>query len=260
MLDDSDWTIPDLIKYLASIQSTLHPTILMGLRHLPAFHEEATAEPTLGIPKKVKKYRACDLYEPLEIFRQLGLPVIDWQGKHGKYRWRAGSDEGISNILQRFIILTLLPLAKFLFALGLIRCPPTKVILGIAAKGEPQGPVALNFFLENALLKYTDYTPKAYSNLAFVPAIHQGEKKLAKPLEVSSSPDWQMLGFPILDPATGNEAAYKLKVKEHPPTSQLVNLLRATPPTTNEQASDWFGLLSRRTPGLPSVCSSECFH
>lgn len=258
MLDDSDWTIPDLIKYLASIQSTLHPTILMGLRHLPAFHEEATTETSFGIPKKVKKYRACDLYEPLDIFRQLGLPVIDWQGKHGKHRWRAGSDEGISSILQRFSILTLLSLAKFLFTLGLIRCPPTKVILGIAAKGEPQGPIALNFFLENALLKYTDYNPKTYANLAFVPAILQGEKRLAKPLEVSAGPDWQMLGFPVLDPALGGEAAYKLKVKEHPPTSQLVNLLKTSPPTTNAQASDWFGLLSRRTPGLCDVYFSEC--
>jgi len=95
MIDDSDWTVPDLIKYLASIQSTLHPTILMGLRHLPAVHEEATAEQSHITLKKVKKFRACDLYEPLSIYRELGLPVIDWQGKHGKYRWRAGSDEGI---------------------------------------------------------------------------------------------------------------------------------------------------------------------
>lgn len=163
-------------------------------------------------------------------------------------------------MFHNFSILTSPSLAKFLFALGLIRCPPTKVILGIAANGEPQGPIALNFFLENAVLNYADYTPKAYANLAFVPAVHQGEKKLAKPLEVFSSPDWQLLGFPILDPALGGEAAYKLKVKEHPQTSQLVNLLKASPPITYAQASDWFGLLSRRTPGLCSVYFSECMH
>jgi hypothetical protein len=32
-----------------------------------------------------------DLYEPVDIFRELGLPVIDWGADN---RWRPMSDEG----------------------------------------------------------------------------------------------------------------------------------------------------------------------
>ena len=141
-------------------------------------------------------------------------------------------------------------LAKFLFNLGLRRFPPAEVVLGIAAKGEPQRTVALNYFLDNYIQKYTDYTPDAHANIAFVPAIHKGEKKLAKPLEVFSNPDWQSLGFPILDPALRQDAANKLKIQEHPPTNQLVRFLETSPPSSEAQAGEWFGVLSRRISGL----------
>jgi hypothetical protein len=151
----------------------------------------------------------------------------------------------------------LLP-AKFLFNLGLRRHPPTEVILGIAAKSEPQRTVALNYFLDNFVQKYSDYTPDAHANIAFVPAIHRGEQKLAKPLEVFSNPDWQSLGFPVLDRTLRPDAANKLKIKEHPPTNQLVRLLEASPPTTEAQAREWFGILSRGISGLCRARPDDC--
>src|SRR6266478_6882049 len=71
--------------------------------------------------------------------------------------------------------------AEFLFNLGLRRYPPTEVILGIAAGDEPQRTVALDYFLDNYRRNYADYTATAHANISFVPAIHGGEKKLAKP-------------------------------------------------------------------------------
>jgi hypothetical protein len=106
--------------------------------------------------------------------------------------------------------------------------------------------------------KYADYTADAHANIAFVPAIHRGEKKLAKPLEVFSNPDWQTLGFPVLDPTLRQDAANRLKIKEHPPTDQLVRTLEASPPTTEAQAREWFGVLSRRISGLCNAQSDEC--
>jgi hypothetical protein len=147
--------------------------------------------------------------------------------------------------------------AKFLFTLGLRRYPPTETILEIAAKDEPQRTVALSYFLDNYIQKYTDYTADAHANIAFVPAVHKGEKKLVKPLEVFSNPEWQSLGFPILDPTLRQDAANKLKIKEHPPTNQLVRLLEASPPGTQAQAREWFGILSRRVSGLCSTESKE---
>ena len=139
--------------------------------------------------------------------------------------------------------------AKFLFNLGLRRFPPTEVILNVAAKDEPQRTIALNYFLDNCMQKYTDYTAEAHANITFVPAIHKGEKKLVGPLEVFSNPDWQSLGFPVLDPTLRQDAANKLKIKEHPPTNRLVHLLEESPPTTEAQAREWFGILSRRISG-----------
>ena len=156
-----------------------------------------------------------------------------------------------------FCALKLSSPAKFLFNLGLRRFPPTEIILGIAAKDEPQRTIAMNYFLDSYIQKYTDYTIDAHANIAFVPAIHRGEKKLVKPLEVFSNPDWQLLGFPILDPALRQDAANKLKIKEHPPTNQLVRLLEESPPTTEAQAREWFGVLSRRISGLCNASSGE---
>ena len=97
MIKTGDWTIPDLIKYLVSVQSTLQPIEIERLRLTPAFPEEATAEQNQnedGTLKKVPKFKASDLYEPLDVFRSLGLPIIDWRGKDAKHKWRSNSEEG----------------------------------------------------------------------------------------------------------------------------------------------------------------------
>jgi len=138
------------------------------------------------------------------------------------------------------------------------RFPPAEVILGIAAKDEPRGAVALDYFLDNHVQKYVDYTPDTHANIAFVPATHEGKKKLVRPLEVFSNSDWQLLGFPVLDPTLRQDAVNKLRIKEHPPTDQLVRLLEASPPTTESQAREWFGVLSDRILGLCNAQSGGC--
>ena len=125
-----------------------------------------------------------------------------------------------------------------------------EVILGIAAKNGPQRAAALNYFLNNYMQRYMDYTAAAYENLAFVPAIHGGKKTFLNPLEVFSNPDWKLLGFPVLDPALRQDAVNLLQIKDHPPTNQLVHLLEGTPPTTEAQACEWFGVLSRHISGM----------
>ena len=261
MIETGDWTIPDLIKYLVSVQSTLQPIEMEKLRFTPAFPEEVTAEQNLGqdgAPMKVPKFKASDLYEPLDVFRNLGLPIIDWRRKSGKHKWKPSSREGVHTDIA-FVFCALISRfpARFLFSLGLRRHPPTDIILGVAAGDEPQRTAALDYFLDNHMQKYTDYTADAHAGIAFVPAIHNGVKKLAKPLEVFSNPDWRSLGFLVLDPALREDAAIKLKVQEHPPTDQLVRLLETSPPVTHGQACEWFGILSRRISGPRNGRSDE---
>lgn len=148
-------------------------------------------------------------------------------------------------------------IARFLFNLGLRRCPPTEVILGIAAKDGPRGAAALGYFLDNWMQNFTDYTADAHANVAFVPSINRGENKLAKPTEVFSNPDWEPLGFPVLDPVLRRDTANILQIKDHPPTSQLIRLLEESPPTTETQACEWFGVLSRHISGAYNARSAE---
>ena len=256
MVETGDWTIPDLIKYFVSVNSELKQDEIEELKQTTAFPEEAAAGQDKDGDAPPKKFKASDLYEPSEVFRSLGLPVIDWQGKDGKRKWKSNSEEGTPDIVMLSRVLIRPSLAKFLFNLGLRRFPSTEVILGIAAKDEPRRTIALDYFLDSCMQKYTDYTVDAYANIAFVPAIHGDEKKLVKPPEVFSNLEWQSLGFPVLDPDLRQDAVTKLKIKEHPPTNQLVRLLQTSPPTTEAQARKWFEVLSRRISGLSNAQSS----
>ena len=97
MVETGDWRIPDLVEYLVSVQSTLQPVEIKTLRLTPAFSEEATPGQNRnedGTPKMATRFKASDLYEPLDAFRSLGLPTIDWQVKEGRHKWRSNSEEG----------------------------------------------------------------------------------------------------------------------------------------------------------------------
>jgi hypothetical protein len=82
-----NWSISDLIGYLVQVQNNLSPDEFVRLKSFKAFTVEG-ARVDMG---KRARYCALDLYPPLDIFRQLQLPVIDW-GK--KPRWQDESDHG----------------------------------------------------------------------------------------------------------------------------------------------------------------------
>lgn len=159
-------------------------------------------------------------------------------------------------------VLTLLCPAKFLFDLGLKHSPLVSDLLTIAAKGEPEATLALNHFLDHDQQEYYWYSqfPQDYDHIAFIPTIYKGGRELKKRPEVFSNPNWQLLGFPILDPSLRQDAAKKLLIEEHPPTHQLVSLIKESPPTTEDQACKLFGVLSSQIPGLSYFQSSKCVY
>ena len=95
MIKTGDWTTFDLVKYLVSIQSILTPQEIERLRQTPAFPKKGAGkleeQSAAGTSLEVQRYKAMDLYEPVEIFRELDLPVMDWGANN---RWRPTSDEG----------------------------------------------------------------------------------------------------------------------------------------------------------------------
>jgi hypothetical protein len=93
MIKTGDWTTYDLVKYLVSVQSTLTSQEIERLRQTAAFPKEGAGKEqlTTGPSRKVQRHKAMDLYEPVDVFRELRLPIIDWGGDS---RWRPMSDEG----------------------------------------------------------------------------------------------------------------------------------------------------------------------
>ena len=150
-------------------------------------------------------------------------------------------------------------LAKFLFSLGLMQYPERNIIVDIAAKGGPQGMIALNYLLDHSAWCYGDidlgfgHYRSWNLNSAIAPVIHEGKKRLAIPQEVCSNPEWQSLGFATLDPSLRWDAANKLDIKKHPSAGQICNQLKASPPATEAQAKKWFELLSQQILGLYNI-------
>ncbi|KAJ3549086.1 hypothetical protein NM688_g5219 [Phlebia brevispora] len=227
MIKTGDWSIADLIKYLVAVQSTLAPEEIERLRLTPAFPKESKGVVEAGDKAKVARYKASELYEPLDVFRDLGLPVIDWGTKT---KWRGLSDE-----------------AKFLYMLGLRRFPPLETILNLAGSPDLRiRSLALKYFLDNHATKYSDYRAASYSHIAFIPAIKGKTEFMAKPGEVYASPIWAIFGLPIVHPSLHGDALSKLEVTEHPATSVLVSLLETNPPDTEDVAKQWFAAMATR--------------
>lgn len=88
MVKTGDWTIVELIKYFVAVQQTLTPIEMDKLKNTAVFPREM---PSDAPAEQRTKYNASDLYEPLDVFRELKLPVIDWGTQ---IRWRASSEEG----------------------------------------------------------------------------------------------------------------------------------------------------------------------
>ena len=94
--ETDDWTTRDLIKYLVSIQPQ-QPIDIRRFQSVPIFPKEVTGEQETnedGTPKMAQRFKVAHLHQPLDVFRKLGLPIIDWEGNDGKYKWRPNSREG----------------------------------------------------------------------------------------------------------------------------------------------------------------------
>ncbi|KAI0637255.1 hypothetical protein C8Q77DRAFT_1216014 [Trametes polyzona] len=234
MIKTGDWTIAQLIKYLVEVQSTLNAVELERLQMTSAFPRELRPNEKLPENGRPPRHRAEELYEPLDVLRELNLPVIDW-GTHPK--WRSNSEE-----------------AKFLFKLGLRRYPPLPDLIGLAAsRDEKIRAAALKYLLDNFMTRYADYDPNAFSNVPFIPAVKGGTRCLARYHEVYHAPEWATLGLMVTDPWLKGEALVRLKIQEHPPGPRLVNLLQTSPPPTEEVGKQWFAALAGRVTSFSST-------
>ncbi|KAI6015244.1 hypothetical protein F5J12DRAFT_816858 [Pisolithus orientalis] len=224
MIKTGDWTIPDLIGYLVSVKDDLSAEEISRLSATSAFTGEGGNGDT---GTKRIRHRACDLYEPIDIFRQLKLPVLDWGEKP---KWKSTSEE-----------------AKLLFRLGLLRIPPLGTIVQLCSSPDAAvRTVAFKYLCDNIPARYPDYTPDDFANVAFIPAENEDGFHLGTIREVFGDPQWKLLGFSVVQADNRKDVAGKLGVQEHPPASMLLSLLEKTPPQNEAMARQWFEILSER--------------
>jgi hypothetical protein len=87
MLNTGEWSISDLIHYLVRLSPPLTTQQVSELKLYKLF----SSQNDVG---NGPRYCANELYPPVEIFRQLQLPVIDWDKRS---KWMNESDEGKDN-------------------------------------------------------------------------------------------------------------------------------------------------------------------
>ncbi|KAF9562769.1 hypothetical protein CPC08DRAFT_749290 [Agrocybe pediades] len=223
MIKTNEWTIADLTKYLVSVRSSLTAEEFERLRATSAFPIEMSGG--AGNSEKRLRHKANQLYEPLDVFRFLNLPVIDW-GQQAK--WRSSSEE-----------------AKLLFDLGLQRQPPLNKLVELCADNDEKvRSFALKYLIDNLETRYRHYDPMDFKDVRFLPAQSNGVNCLGSIQEVYSTP-WAALGFLVLQ-APYQAYSSKLKIKEHPSAVQLMSLLQSKPPKNDAEARVMFSLLASR--------------
>ncbi len=80
MIRTGDWSVQELVKYLCSIQDTLTDLEFQRLKLTAAFPIEDpspdVAPASADNIAKAKRFKASDLYEPVDILRSMGLPLL----------------------------------------------------------------------------------------------------------------------------------------------------------------------------------------
>ncbi|KAI9598971.1 hypothetical protein BDF19DRAFT_410365 [Syncephalis fuscata] len=205
---DLNWDHVQLVKFLASIQSTLAER--GGLK------EDGTPLP----PSRY--YCAHELYLPQDNLRQLGLPIIQWNTN----KFRAYTDEG-----------------KLLIFLGLNSYPPLDELLKIAATDDMnKQKLALNFLTGNFNSYYRDAYQPTKIKTAFLPCAN-GVNIRACPQDCFTDPSCAIMGFNVLMPEWRSHAD-KLGIRSFPTSEQLLNRLREQPPKTDKEAQVLFEFLA----------------
>ena len=213
-LNDLSWDQVQLIKYLGSIEEKLKPSEVSALTNTALFFKEGD---------DTTRYKACQLFTPVDKFRSFGLDLLAFD----KNKWKYTSKE--ASLMKKLGLNSTIPIDLFL-----------KLIAQCKSNAE-----RLLFF------KYFDGEPeyeKTYSaekiTTEFIPSLAATGGKLCRPLGVYSDENAALLNFHVIDPLF-KAFSRKLGVQETPNGDLLVERLKASPPRTTEEAEKVFSFLSQ---------------
>jgi hypothetical protein len=221
------WNHVDLIRYLTSVREDIPSNDIQRLKET----EICTAENWKGdrLPPS-GRFKISQLYEPKDVFRALGLPIIEWPGIYN-----SASNEG-----------------KFLSMMGLKKYPTGSDLVRLMVQSGAQKDLAL----KNKALSYyiNEYHTNSYDTydigavgVAFLPI--EGSEVFSAPKDCFTDDGASLFGFKILKKDLHRHAS-KLGVKPHPPMKDCIQILIRQPPTTQADARTIFKYLASRASDL----------
>ncbi|KAF8431325.1 hypothetical protein L210DRAFT_3651207 [Boletus edulis BED1] len=218
-----NWTVLDLIKYLVQEERSLTDDDISGLKLIKIFTKEDSedsSEENIGCC-------ADELFPPVDTFRKLQLPIIEWSEK---LEWRDTSSE-----------------ARLLYRLGLNHFPSLPKIVELCSSEEEEvQETAFTYLCKELETQYSAYKPEDFQDVEFIPAEINGRTYLKKLGEVYSGTQWKALGFFVVPQRYMKMPLARLGVTQQPPTSKISDLLENTPPRDGQTARHWFEVLSDR--------------
>ncbi|CAG8483552.1 3154_t:CDS:10 [Funneliformis caledonium] len=213
-----------IAKYFGSSLSNLEESYLEELKAKEIWFANGTG----NLPNnKAQRFVASDLYIPLDLYREFGLPIINWTGN-----WDHNSDE-----------------AKFLIKLGLMEYPTLSKILVLCTPSSEREIryKALEYFIKNFENKYFDEYQADEINISFLPCSEQD--RYAKPSECYINPDCAVMGFNVIHQKYRFRAE-KLGLKHHPDQNKLIEMLTKYLPQSEGKAKEMFEYLETRKDGF----------
>ncbi|EXX52939.1 hypothetical protein RirG_248640 [Rhizophagus irregularis DAOM 197198w] len=211
LVNQGNWDHVQLIKYLASRMNDLKENDINILKNKPIW------------PKENLEYSHPDknLYIPLPLHREFGLPIIDWKGK-----WIRNTPEG-----------------KLLIEFGLQEYPALQKILELVAP--PTDPIirskALKYFIDNFKEKYSANYKSTEINVAFLPCSNEGI--YAKPSECFTNLECMKMNFNVIRQDLLFYAE-QFGVCQNPSNEELIKRLVDYPPQNDKKAKEIFEYLS----------------
>lgn len=222
---EGKWSHVDLIKYLVSVQTDIPSADYDKLRKTPICPAEVQ-----GDAKAIegKLFKVADLYEPLPVLRELGLPLLQWPGE-----FRKASPE-----------------SKFLSVLGLKTYPGVQDLIPIMTKAAAEGDSrlyekTLQYYITNHYTNGYRTFPVERVTVPFLPLQDGDLKKLATPTQCFANKRSAMLGFQIIREDLQKHAAL-FNVEQDPPITICADRLVKSPPKSRVDAKNVFSYFAGR--------------
>ncbi|KAE9976820.1 hypothetical protein BLS_001825 [Venturia inaequalis] len=220
------WSFTDLVQYLVSVQDDIPKQDIERLKTTAI----CPVEEGQGTERQGGRlYKVSELFEPKEVFRVLGLPVLHWPGA-----FRTAGPEG-----------------KFLIMLGLKERPSVPELVttmkrAIASSNNQLYLLTMKYFVDHHQINnYANFDLRYIKDEKILTVVGASFPNMATPSACYSNETAAILGYPILARAF-QKYGNLFGVASDPPMQQVATRVINHPPTSLLEAIGVFGYLGGR--------------